>query len=906
MDETFGSLIKRRRKALYLTQNELASQVGCAVITLRKLEADRSRPSKELAERLARYLEVLPEEQDAFLRLARGLSPLDPPGTQGMGAGHLYASNLISPLTSLIGREQELARITALVISDDVRLITLSGPPGVGKTRLSVEVGHSVLEQFANGVFFVALAPVGDPGQVLRVIAHALGVSEMNDQPLIDSLKTSLHSRKVLLILDNFEHLLEAAPLVSSLLSAAPYVKVLSTSREALNLYGEVEFTVQPLALPSSAELNSLETLGNTAAVHLFVQRAQAVNAEFSLNRANAAAVAELCSRLDGLPLAIELAAGRSSLFGPRALLKRLNHRLELLHSHTRDLPPRQRTLRGAIEWSYDLLDVCERKLFQRLGIFAGSFDLATVEQVVGDKICAIEDTLASLVNKHLVKRTNDDEDEPRFMLLETLREYAQEKLDDSGEGLDVREQHAVYFLELAESADYQESGITPQVHRWLTRMAENHPDLLVALDWLIRCGDAQRSLQMAAALKPYWEIRGYLSEGQQAMRSALALAGSVKPEQVKPQTLAKALHGAGFLALYQKENEKALSLMHQSAAIWKDLGDLRWIARIQFGLALVITWQYSPIKGRPLLIECLTTCRISGDRYITARTLEFLGVTDLDRADYSSAQIFLDEALAIFRDLSDAEGTALVLRSLGALEELRGQYAEARNIYQEARSILTALEYRQQLAWVLQHLGWMAYQEGRFEESAEFCQESIELFRKIGNETSMLFGLSELGLALRRMGDLSRADANFRECLDHPLANPISSALAHYGLGLMALDRSEAAAALEQFKESVVLLHQNVYFRLINIVLEAVARAAIQAGEAAQGARLYAAIVALREQQATPLPPSEFEAFQAGMEAVRGALAPQVFAQEWAVGQELTLDEAVSLALRVISSLTD
>jgi predicted ATPase/transcriptional regulator with XRE-family HTH domain len=906
MDETFGSLIKRRRKALYLTQNELASQVGCAVITLRKLEADRSRPSKELAERLARYLEVLPEEQDAFLRLARGLSPLDPPGTQGMRAGHLYASNLISPLTSLIGREQELARITTLMMRDDVRLITLSGPPGIGKTRLSVEVGHSALEQFADGVFFVALAPVGDPEQVLRVIAHALGVSEMNDQPLINSLKTSLRDRKLLLILDNFEHLLEAAPLVSSLLSAVPHLKVLATSREALNLYGETEFTVQPLALPSSADLNSLETLGQAAAVRLFVQRAQAVNAEFSLNRANAAAVAELCKRLDGLPLAIELAAGRSSLFGPRALLKRLNHRLELLFSHTRDLPPRQRTLRGAIEWSYDLLDMCERKLFQRLSIFAGSFDLATIEQVVGDQSCAIEDTLTSLVNKHLVQRTNDDEDEPRFMLLETLREYAREKLDASGEGLDVREQHARYFLDLAESEDYQERGITPQVHRWLIRMEENHPDLLTALDWLISCGDAQRSLQMASALKPFWEIRGYLSEGQQAMGSVLVLAASVEPEQIKPQILAKALLGAGFLALYQKENEKALSLMNQSAAIWKDLGDLRWLARTQFGVALVITWQYSPKKGRPLLIECLATSRTSGDRYITARTLEFIGVTDLDRADYASSQVFLDEALAIFRDLGDAEGTAMVLRSLGAIAELRGQFTEARNIYQEARSILSALEYRQQLAWVLQHLGWMAYQEGRFDESAGFCQESIELFRKIGNETSMLFGLSELGLALRRMGDISRANSIFRECLEHPLANPISSALAHYGLGLMALDRSEAAAALEQFKESVILLHQNVYYRLINIVLEAVARAAIKAGKAAQGARLYASIDALRERQATPLPPSEFKAFQADMEAMRRALAPQVFDQEWAVGRELTLDETVSLALQIISSLTE
>jgi predicted ATPase/DNA-binding XRE family transcriptional regulator len=875
MDETFGSLLKRRRKALHLSQNELASQVGCAVVTLRKIEADRSRPSRELAERLAQYLEVPSEEQDAFLRLARGLPPRNTPGIRQSAAERLYTSNLISPLTPLIGREQELERVGALLRRDDVRLITLCGPPGIGKTRLSVQVGHSAREQFADGIFFVALGPLVDPGQVIQVIAQVLGVSEMAGRSLIGNLKTSLRDRQVLLILDNFEHLMESAPLVSELLSAAPRLKVLATSREVLNLYGEVDFRVQPLALPEEVDLESLERLSRTAAVCLFVQRAQAVNDAFTLNHANAAAVAELCARLDGLPLAIELAAGRSGMFGPRALLKRLNHRLELLASHTRDLPPRQRTLRGAIEWSYDLLDECGRKIFQRLGVFAGSFNLEAAEQVAGSDICDIEEKLASLVDKHLVQRILSNEDEPRFTLLESLREYAREKLYSAGESKETRERHARYFQALVESEDYQKRGVTPQVQRWLTCMEVNRADLLAALEWLIRRSDAERSLQMAAALRPFWEIRGYLSEGFQAMHSALSLAASVNSRQVKPQTLAKALLGAGYLALYLQKHEISLSWMNQSVAIWKELGDLSWLARGQFGLSLVITWTHSYREGRPLFIECLTNSRASGDRFITARTLEFLGITDLDRADYTSSQAFLDEALAIFRDLGDAEGTALVLRSMGTIAELRGRFAEAHEIYRECRAILSNLDYRQQFAWVLHHLGWLAYQEGNFEQSAALCQESGDLFRRIGNETSMLFGLSTSGLAIRRMGDHSRAGKIFRECLDHPLANPISSALSHYGLGLLALDHSQTVRALEHLKNSLVLLYDHDYLRLLNIVLEAVALAAIQSGEAALAARLYAFAEALREMKGTPLPPSEQEAYQAGIDAVRKALDP-------------------------------
>jgi len=386
-ETSFGRWLRARRRALDLTQDNLARQVGCAIITIQKLEADERRPSRQLAERLADTLMVAPDERAALISLARAEPYRDPAPAEApeslLRAPERPPANLPTPLTRLIGRKQDLAAVRNALLRSETRLLTLLGPPGIGKTRLSIEVAREIQGAFGNGVSFVALAPIGEVALVLATIAQTLGVREIAGQPLLDTLKSALQAKRLLLLLDNFEHLLDAAPLVVELLEACPALKALVTSRTALHVRGERLYAVPPLLLPNLTQLPATVALARTPAVALFVERAQAVLPEFRLTAQNAAAVAAICVRLDGLPLAIELAATRIKLSSVEALLERLDRRLALLTAGALDMPIRQQTLRRAIDWSYDLLDAAEQTLLRRLGVFVGGCTLAAAAAVL-------------------------------------------------------------------------------------------------------------------------------------------------------------------------------------------------------------------------------------------------------------------------------------------------------------------------------------------------------------------------------------------------------------------------------------------------------------------------------------------------------------------------------------------
>ena len=433
-------------------------------------------------------------------------------------------SNFPVPRTGFVGREREAAAMKELLLRQDVRLVTVTGPGGIGKTRLAVEVASSLMEWFPGGIYFVSLSPLSDPSLIASVIVQTLGIREAGSQSPLEILKKnlrdSLHA-PMLFVMDNFEHLVQAAPTVAELLAMGPNLKILVTSRSALHVYGEHEFPVPPLALPDSRSMPSVEVLSQYPAVALFIQRASAAKPDFELSPENAPAVSEICARLDGLPLAIELAAARIKVLSPASMLTRLASRLQLLTGGARDLPERQQTLRAAMDWSYDLLSAAEQKLFRRLSVFVGGCNLEGVEAVCDTKAdleLDLLDGMASMVDKSLAQQV-EQAGESRFVMLETIREYALEKLEASGEKVLTKRSHAAYCLVLAEEQAPQQSGA--EAAEWLQRFALEHDNFRAALDWLTDTGDAEWGLRLGTALFRFWEIREHLAEGREGLREA-------------------------------------------------------------------------------------------------------------------------------------------------------------------------------------------------------------------------------------------------------------------------------------------------------------------------------------------------------------------------------------------------
>jgi predicted ATPase len=707
------------------------------------------------------------------------------------------SNNLPAQTTPFIGREMQLAVVRQELVRSEngTRLLTLTGPGGTGKTRLGLEVAAGLLDDFQDGVFVVSLTPVRDPALVMPTIAQVLGVREVEGQPLARSVKDYLRDKQTLLVLDNFEQVTEAAPVVSDLLAAAPRLKVLATSRALLRLQGERVHPVPPLALPDSSALPPLDQLAQVEAVQLFVQRAQAMKADFAITDENKSAVVEICERLDGLPLAIELAAARVRLLPPQKMVAQLDDRLRLLTDGARDLPARHQTLRGAIDWSYDLLSTDEQALFRRLAVFCCTCTLEAAEAVCNyssdpsvdaEGSLDVLNGLQSLVDQSLV-RLSDVGGEPRFGMLETIREYALGRLTDSGEADETRRRHARYFVSLLEEVEPKLDG-AEQI-TWLDRLEAEHDNLRTALGWTLgREGeDAELGLRLAVAMRRFWDIRGYWTEEQRWLGKAIEKRGDAS-ESVR----AKALWAAGV----RTENaDQARRLLQESLALYRQLEDKQGIARAlselgaraddfgeaaalleqsltlfqelddELGMSLALAslggkaWIQGDYERATTLIErSLTLAREMGNKSIVAERLRALGNIALDQMNYGRAATFYDESLALARELDDKEGIAGLLNSLGEMARLQGDYERAAELYGEGLVLRRELGTRFGTAMMLHNLGYVALHRGDGQQAIALFEGSMALYQELKRPKGIAECVAGLAGAAGVMGRPERA----------------------------------------------------------------------------------------------------------------------------------------------------
>jgi len=588
--------------------------------------------------------------------------------------------NLSVQPTSVLGREREIGDIRRLLLRDDVRLVTLTGPGGTGKTRLGLQVAAELVDVFSDGVFLVELAPISHPGLVPSAIAPVLGVRDMGGRPILEGIKEHLRRKVLLLVLDNYEQIIPAASVVSDLLAACPGLKILVTSREPLNVRGEREYAVSPLSLPDPHCRVTPEVLVRSAAAALFVERAEAIRADFAVTPENAQVIADICVRLDGLPLAIELAAARIRLLAPEVMLGRLERRLPLLTHGAQDLPARQRTLRDAIAWSYELLTPAEQALFRRLAIFVGGCTLeaaeATATAEVGDRRWTLTaddvlDGVESLIAKSLVRRVPGPGGASRITMLETIREYGLELLAENGELHTMRRWHSTYFLDLAERAEPGMRG--PDQIVWLDRLEAEHDNFRGALSWCLADeADVDRALRLAGALAWFWLTRAHVTEGRQWLETVRQRPGG------SPESHFKVSHGAGWLAHMQHDAAAAHGPADTALTIARELGDPRALS-----WALVLRARISYFAGdaatvRLLAEQSLLAACEAGDEWLIAWALHIHALAAHIAADYTTARSYYEQSLSIRQRVGHLEGIGMCHCLIGMVAYSEGDYEQA------------------------------------------------------------------------------------------------------------------------------------------------------------------------------------------------------------------------------------
>jgi predicted ATPase/class 3 adenylate cyclase len=758
-----------------------------------------------------------------------------------------HPTNLPAQPNAFMGRERELGEVKRLLA--ERRLLTLTGPGGIGKTRLALQSAADLVDDFEHGVYFVELAPISDPALVASTIAQALEIEEVAGKSTAQTLKNYLRERQMLLVLDNFEQVLDAAPVVSELLTAAPRLKVLATSREQLSLYSESEYSVPPLALPDLKQQPLLSSLMQYAAVKLFIERSQAVNMDFQLSEDNALAVAEICIRLDGLPLAIELAAGRSRHLPPEQLLSQLSNRLETLHSSFRDLPTRQRTLRGAIGWSYDLLNADERSLFAALSIFSGGWTLAAAKAVCACLNLDVAPTLESLLDKNLVRREVDEE--ARYLMLETIREYAAECLNASDRAETLAQSHADYYLALAQEA---ENGLLGQQQaQWLDRLEAEHNNFRTTLTHFIRLQVADSALQLASGLYRFWNWRGHIIEGRQWFNQVLALPGATT------QIRAKALYSAAMAAWPQQDMAAA----------------------------------------KVLLLESRDTSATVDDHLGMARALLGLGIISVEQGEFISADGYYQQSLELFRGLNDERGIQICLNNLGVQATYLKQYARALELYQESLERSRTHGDLQSIAKTLANLAEVAGNIGDNKSLRSYAEEALQLYRRLKSLEGITVCCLHLAKYWLSQGDADQAQSMVDEglTLAVQLGNKSMEAQALMWLAEIALLESRLVDALPHAQHAIQLSQLTGNRQLVLDIILSIAAIFNKQGDFERSVRLLASLHHQTAEIGGLDGLNADKKYQAAVAAAQEKLGER-FAATWKIGETYTFDQMVEAGL--------